>query len=421
MVQVKGYLYTALTLLMFTTIFTGAYYFYINALANSKTDIEAENTAYVFADVADDISAIVGLKVDVENGDELIYRFSDTMPGSENLSERLGNYTVFLENNVSKWVNMDLALNTTGFNEFMFSVYPVEYSWMYLDDLKHEIVLKNTSNSASLIQINLSCDLRGERIEDNIWIEAENMDGATNNVSYAEASNGIHVEDFTELRTTIDVPFDGNYSLWVRSWVDATKKIFTVTVGGMESMAFDLRDKDLPDGEYQWNNDTVNIFSLAAGENTVFVSPKPSSKTEAVDVIFLTTHNVPLDNVAPIEPPLDWFSWRIVSGSLDANIELGFDNANYSFSGTAISNTLPSWWNITFLDGDSIFLVLGGIYPVEPTKSSMYVKLDDSVNSSSVGINVSAKFAPVTGKAFVDSNITLRAGARKDEIRFALT
>ena len=93
----KGYLYTAVTVLMFLTVFTMALYFLASHSRDVASQISAAKTQSMFADIARDIEEVTGPKVTIEDGAQLSIRFEESLPAAANLSASYQAYKEFLE------------------------------------------------------------------------------------------------------------------------------------------------------------------------------------------------------------------------------------------------------------------------------------------------------------------------------------
>jgi len=407
----RGYLYTALTVLMFITLFTMTYYFHAKTFTMSQVDIGAEKTRALFDDVTDDISSIVQVSASVNNSEKLTYHFKDTFPASINLTEAFTNYTRFINTTYASKVSSTLILNCSRYADGSapqdFILNPVGYSWGYVNASKEKIYLLNSSGGDGPEKLSLTFDLTGEAIGDLIWLEAEDFSGADDVVSEGGASQDEYLRQVTLASDTFAVPYEVNYTLWVRTVYDRAHRNFTVEVAGKNSTRFDIRNS-APESTYKWFNDTLVAHNLTEGEHTVKIYQGPGSVTECVDAVVLTTSYQVFDNVAPITRPVDPFEEDIELGQdLTLSLKLFFHNVNYSFDADTLSRTGKTHWNLTFEDLDSLTITVGNATWDKTSHSSMAAVIKDTNNNSRTTLDAKITFPQISDKAFVQSGCSL--------------
>ena len=409
----KGYLFSALTVLMFMSLFTLTYYFYARGLSSARLDIQHEKASMVFDDARSDVEDILNLTVELNNSAKATFRFHDTVPAGWNISEAAGLYAAFINTTYARELNSVMYLDAGGLssstNPVDFTIHPFRYSYGYGNLSKREVWLRNRTLAQEPESINLTIDLSGEWMNDLVWLEAESLDGADTVVENEGASEDRYLQDFTLASTTVSVPFQMSYTLWVRAVYDNSSKNFTVEVDGRNSTRFDVRDESATSLAFRWFNDTKVTFNLTAGSKIMKVYPGPGSTTESVDVILLTSEYLNLDNEAPIIRPADPAEvYNATGGDLETGLTILFQNVNYTYGTDSLSRTALSEWNFTFNDDDSLRINLGGVTAGVGSYSSMRVRLDDSANGSRASMDTAVRFPAAGGRAYVDGNCTLR-------------
>jgi len=415
---VKGYLFTALTTLMFLSLFMVTYYFFSNASLTSGPDISAEKTASIFDDIETNLAKLVGVNVRVNNSDYTVYGFSDRVPAQTDIVASVRNYSAFLQSTYSLEANAALAPDFTALSSstqaVSYMIYPQGYSWGYSNLSKKTLLFKNVTQDAEPQALDVKFDYSGEGISDLIWLEAENFtleNGVV--VEDISASDGRYVEDFTLMSTTVYVPLALNYTLWVRSVSDNSPKAFKVEVGGINSSLFDTSDPEATSPYFKWFNDSVVVFNMTPGDNVIRVYPDPASGTEAIDVILLNATPVDLPD-DPLDMPLDdpFVVERTLGGNLSFDLTVLFANVNYTYSTQSLNRKGQSNWNFTFNDGDKAALTVGDPVGGGKSYSSLRLSVSDSVNGSSGTINASVTFPKTEGEVFVDSGASLAIPGR---------
>jgi hypothetical protein len=418
MVQVKGYLFTALTVLMFLSLFMLTYYFFAKSYAATAEDISSEKAANLFDDVSDDLAEKMGVGAALNRSGALVLRFDDRIPAAWDVGNATLEYADFIEGILGPEINADLELRTGSLASSTaaveYEILPVDYAYGYGNLSKRRIWFRNMTTAYKPNSIGLALDFREEGINDIVWSEAENFTAEDGVKTWdADASGGEYMEDFTRLEGTVNIPLSLNYTLWVRAAVDNSSKNFTVEVGGKNSTRFDIREADASSTVFRWYNDTLVAFNMTPGDKTVKVIPEPSSGTESVDVVLLTTKYVSPPDTPPIvrlHDPLEVDN--VTGGDMGAEVRVRFRNANYSYATDELSRTGASNWNFTFDDGDSVDIKLGGVIAGRHSFSSMVVALDNSTNGSFGYMNTTASFDPVNGRVYVDSGCDLRLAGR---------
>ncbi|MFH0861518.1 MAG: hypothetical protein V1875_00675 [Candidatus Altiarchaeota archaeon] len=407
----KGYLFTTLTVLMFLSLFMMTYYFSGKSVSIARSDIKAAKTATMFDDAAGDVAGIQDLKASVEKtGGQTKVSFFDRVPAAWDIPAAAAGYAKFVNSTYSAESGSQLALDcgnlTDPSAELGHPVYPLNYSWGWGNSSKRTLWFRNMSTGYGLAEFNLILGFGDDSISDFIWLEAEDFlaDGGTA-TDEADASEGTYMSDFSLLQRVVDVPLPLNYTLWVRVYNDNASKNFTVEIGGVNSTRFDLRDWEATGPYYRWFNDTLVVFNMTAGQKTVKIIPDPSSGTESVDVVLLSTRYLDPPNEPPISPPPDPFEMQNTSsGGLALGIRAEFANANYTFTTSKASVSARTGWNITFDDGDWIRIVFGQ----EPTPGSMLLEINNETNSSRGTVNATATFPFDAEPVYAGSGCSLR-------------
>jgi len=407
----KGYLFTTLTVLMFLSLFLTTYYFSGKSLAISRSDIRAAKTATLFDDAAGDVAGLQDLHASVEKtGFRTLVSFSDRVPAAWDIPASADGYAAFVNSTYAEETGSRLVLDCGNLSNRSVAlehmVYPLNYSWGWSNASKKTVWLKNVSSGYGLQGLNITLDFRDDSISDDIWLEAENFTADMGiPADDADASQEVYMLDFNGLSTVVDVPLSLNYTLWVRVRADNADKNFTVEVAGRNSTRFDIRDPVATGPYFRWYNETQVIFNMTAGKKTVKVIPDPSSGTESVDVVLLSTRYLDPPNEPPITPPADPFQAGNESGgSLPLSINALFANVNYSFYAADAAETGHSTWNMTFDDGDSARLAFGA----QPAPGSMLLQFNNETNSSFGRVNATAAFAATAQTVYADSGCTLR-------------
>ncbi len=401
----RGYLFTALTVLMLASLFVFSYYFYTTDYASTAADIRAEKTANVFDDVACDVEEILGLDAAVRAGSDTVYGFNDRFPAA-GIPSTIRNYTDYVEGAYATETAAELSLNAGALSSATasvdFTLHPFKYAYGYGNLSKKTVWFRNLTLEYEPLELNLTLDFRGENAKDMIWTEAEDysLTGETV-VDDSDASEDSYVRDFASMNTFIDVPLNVNYTLWVRTVYDNSSKNFTVEIDGRNSSRFDLRDEGASSASFKWFNDT-DEFNLTAGVKTVKVHSLGAG-TESIDVIMLTTDYLDLADAHNTRPRDPFTFYNISGGDMEVNVKVLFDNANHTHT-SDLSRTAESQWNITFRDGDGVNVRLGG---ADGHYSSFTAALNDTVNSSNGNLNSSAVFSDTGDERYVDSGCTL--------------
>jgi hypothetical protein len=421
----RGYLFSALTVLMFLSLFTVTAYFYGKDLSSRRLDIHHEKTAGIFDDVTSDLKSILNLTTDLNNTAKATYGFHDRIPAYWNVSEAVGAYATFLNTTYAREINSVIYLDTGHMSSSTASVdfilQPFLYSYGYGNLTKEELWLRNYTLDDEPEWINLTLDFGDEGINDLIWLESEDLSGADTVVSDNGASRDEYLQDFTLASTTISVPFTLNYTLWVRTVYDNASRNFTVQVDGVNSTRFDIRDVGATSLAYRWFNDTTVSFNPGAGDKILKVYPGPGSTTESIDVVLLTSEYIDLDNIAPISRPPDPVEvYNATDGDMNLDLELLFYNTNYSYHTEDLSRSAKSEWNFTLNDDDGVRVRFGGVTAGGVgSYSSMYVLLNNTVNDSFAVADTVVRFPDAGGRAHVDGNATLTVSgtiSRSDRI-----
>jgi hypothetical protein len=415
----KGYLYTVLTVLMFTSVFTVSYLYYVRSSALSAADIEPLKTAGIFGCAAANVGRIAGVSAALSNGpSEVRVRFDDAIPAGRDIPAAVAAYANFTNGSFASEVNTPLSFECAALSSAAsavdFPLSPVNYSWGYGNLSKRVIWFRNLSAVGGPGSVNVTLDFRGERIGDIVWAEAEDFSMTGGEViSDGEASGDAYARGYSLMERTVYVPLHLNYTLWVRTLVENSSLNFTVEVGGVNSTRFDIRDYSAATPYFAWFNDTLVTFNMTPGDKAVKVHPDPSSDTEALDVVVLTTDYRQFDDAAPITPPRDPLTMlNTTGGDLAAGLTLLFSNANYTYSAPDLSGGGASEWGFVFADNDSLKVTLGGVSSPFRGSRSLLLELDDAFNGSSGTVNMTASFPPVEGNAYADSGCTLAQTGR---------
>jgi hypothetical protein len=420
----RGYLFSALTALLFLSAFMFSIYFLAYSRAAYMTDIRWQKTACLFDDVAGDIQALTMLSGRVDNGGQTVVYFYDSLGHDYDIPSAVRNYSIFLSGNYSGFANLrlnvDFAALSSSTRDVDCVISPAGFSYGYSNLSKKKVFFRNISAENPPKAVNMSFGFLDDIIEDIVWVEAQDMDSLNAVVADDEdASAGAYVRDFSRLNTTEYFGLRRNYTLWVRAFSDDTDKNFTVEVAGENSSRFDIRDEG-GTGGFMWFNDTLKAFNLSEGYHSIRVHP--GSGTASVDVILLSTKHVTPDNSPPIERPLDGISvFERPGEDLDYTLNVFFDNGNYSII-RRLDRAEVSQWNLTFEDGDILKLRVGGLSSLTPGESVFEVVFDNHENSSSGSFNSTALFDSTGERAYVGCGIELTSHGdfyRSDEIWLA--
>ncbi|MFH1055427.1 MAG: hypothetical protein V1744_04965 [Candidatus Altiarchaeota archaeon] len=429
----KGYLFTALTVLMFMSLFMVSYYFYVKSSATVRLDIGAEKTAALFDDVSCDLAAKLDLKAAVDNSDKTLYSFNDRIPAGWDIPSAVRNYSTFLSSTYAEQTNLKLTPDLTALSspsdEVDLEVMPFHYYYGYSNLSKEKTWFRNKAITnpppSDPEAYDMTLDFNGEGVEDLVWEEGEDFSGGSiTTTPHSEASEGEYAESFDGAITrSVYIPFDTNYTLWVRTVFDNSTKNLTVEVDGKNSTQFNIRNDSSSSLAFKWFNDTAVIFNLTEGNKLIRVYPGPASTTDSLDVVLLTTRYYDLDNTAPITRPVDQAEVNFTGGvDLRLSLTVRFNNVNHTLESENIDSNALSEWNFTFNDGDSVRINFGAVDVSEVPSYSMAVLINDTVNGSFGLANTTVTFEASGGRAYVDSGCTLsQAGtlSRSDRIWLA--
>jgi|GEM_PF-3996475 len=415
----KGYLYTALTVLMFMSLFLVSYFFFLHSMADSAPTIWAEKTGYLFSDIEDDLSSVLGAKTTADVVDDAVYSIEVELPGPGNMSYRLDNYSAHIGGSFAREMAEELELDVSSLasstSAISFELYPTDYSFGFGNLSMRSVWVANHSGASAPKEVNITVWAVGENIEDNMWLEAEGFSGSGfDEVADNDASDDAYLLDFTEMSSSAYVPFTANYTVWVRALVDDTWKNITVEVDGKNTSELDLRREGEFTAEWGWYNDTVVAFNLSEGDIDIKVHPGPDSTTESLDVVFLTTGYTSLDNSPPIGIAADPARiTRSLAGSLGLNLLLAFDNRNLTYQTGAQADDAPSIWNLTLADGDTLSVVAGGVGVFGKAETGAMVDLDDEGNGSAALVNITVSFGSSGGEVGIGSGLVLMKGGTR--------
>jgi hypothetical protein len=415
----RGYMFSALTTLMFLSLFVATYYFYGKALATTRADITADKTAGFFDDVQGDVTTLIDLRTDIDDGNPVAVTFNDRIPAAWDIPSSIRNYSNFLSTTYSNEVSSRLSLNASALSSanttVNFTIYPYRYAYGYPNLSKTEVWLVNESLDYQPQGLRLGFDFTNEGINDLIWLEAEDFQpGYVVNTYNSQASMQHYFEDFDYMNKTVEVPVNMNYTLWVRTIWDESVKNFTVSIDGKNSTQFNIRHPNSAP-TFKWFNDTQVTFNLTAGFRNITVYPSPASGTESIDVILLTTRYVALPDSVPIVRPKDQIEVANASGGgWTFNMTMMFANVNYTFGTGDLARDATSQWNITFNDDDSVRILVGNVTLGYPRTSGLMVDINDTVNGSFGTVNTTIRFPYLGGETYVDSDCTLNVTSQLD-------
>jgi len=368
----RGFLFTALTIMMFMSLFAVSVYFYEQTQAEAEAlEIRHIKSRAMYDDVYTDIEHIQNMSSDINRtltDVEIIY--SDFLPPPWNITEVLNNYSIFLGDVYEKELNTNLDMNVSE-RVPEYPMVPFWYVYGYPSYYKPRVYVMNTSRSIDLLTgYELNVWAPEESLEDVIWVEAEDLEGDRVLLSGEGAYSNESIKRWAAniLNKTVQAPLDTNYTLWVRSRDNLSTSLqFKVEVNGVnssstfgdhastESLTWGWEQGD----EFHLNNQTnISLYSVS---DTEF-------KATQLDVLVLKTTSEPISY--DFSPP-DNLTDNLVhkpdelsphtSTHMDVDLNIYAQDLNYTYSGT-VNHTGSSNWVFVFADNTTLNTSFGGVY-----------------------------------------------------------